>query len=120
MDASLLARVMAQVPRPTSVICGCARGADMLGAEWAQNHGIPITGMAADWATYGKAAGYRRNAEMAKVAQTCVAFWDGQSRGTKHMIDLANARHLAVYIYFYLEQRLVRPATQEQLLLPEA
>ncbi|UNY48937.1 hypothetical protein P9294_gp222 [Bacillus phage FADO] len=26
---------------------------------------------------------------MAKYADACVVFWDGKSRGTKHMIDLA-------------------------------
>jgi hypothetical protein len=45
--------------------------------------------MAADWDTYGKSAGYRRNADMAKYSDAVVCFWDGVSKGTKHMIDLA-------------------------------
>ena len=58
-----------------------------------------------DWNTYGKSAGYRRNAEMAKYASEAYgvlfAFWDGQSRGTKHMIDLANKYGLEVHVVNY-------------------
>ena len=52
----------------------------------------------ADWDTYGKSAGYRRNQLMADNADALVAFWDGQSRGTGHMINLAKERNLKVRI----------------------
>jgi hypothetical protein len=35
---------------------------------------------------------------MAANADALVAFWDGQSRGTKHMIDIASARGLVVRV----------------------
>ena len=41
----------------------------------------------ADWEKYGNAAGYIRNVKMAQAADFLVAFWDGKSKGTKHMID---------------------------------
>jgi hypothetical protein len=41
----------------------------------------------ADWDTFGKSAGYRRNEQMAEDADALVAFWDGESKGTAHMID---------------------------------
>lgn len=45
--------------------------------------------MNANWEKHGKSAGYKRNQEMANVSTHLIAFWDGKSRGTKHMIDIA-------------------------------
>ena len=39
-----------------------------------------------------------RNKEMAQNADALVAFWDGESRGTKSMIDLAKEYDLAVRV----------------------
>ena len=69
------------------IICGEARGADTLGKRYAESHGLEVISMPADWNKYGKSAGYRRNEEMAKIADELIAFWDGKSKGTKHMID---------------------------------
>lgn len=82
----------------TEVVSGTARGANQLGEKWASDMGIPIKKFPADWDTHGKRAGYLRNAEMAEYADALVAFWDGESRGTKHMIDLANEAGLRVSI----------------------
>lgn len=57
--------------------------------------------MKADWDIYGKSAGYIRNAEMAKYADACVVFWDGKSRGTKHMIDLAKKEGIGLKVVNY-------------------
>ena len=70
------------------IVCGEARGADELGKRYAESHGFEVISMPADWEKYGKSAGYRRNEEMAKIADGLVAFWDGKSKGTKHMIDI--------------------------------
>lgn len=83
------------------VISGGARGADSLGERWALELDCPdfsITRMPADWDRHGKSAGYRRNEEMAKIATHCVVFWDGQSRGSKHMIDLAGKYNLPTLV----------------------
>ena len=71
------------------IVCGKARGADTLGECYAKELGLPIAYFPADWDQFGKAAGYIRNKEMAKYADACVIFWDGQSKGSKHMYDLA-------------------------------
>ena len=70
-----------------TIVCGEARGADELGRRYAETHGLEIISMPADWNKYGRSAGYRRNEEMAKIADGLVAFWDGQSQGTRHMIN---------------------------------
>lgn len=86
-------------------ISGTARGADQLGEKFAEEYNYPIKRFPADWDKYGKSAGYKRNEQMALYAKedngVLVAFWDGQSKGTKHMIDLANKHGLRVFIIEY-------------------
>lgn len=50
------------------VVSGGARGADTLGEEYAKHFKQKLKIFPADWETYGKSAGYRRNAEMANYA----------------------------------------------------
>ena len=81
-----------------TVISGTARGADKLGEMYAVNHGHSITRMPADWTRYGKRAGLVRNMDMAKAADACVVFWDGVSKGSKHMIDIAEREKLKLWV----------------------
>jgi len=83
---------------PTVVLSGGARGADRLGEEWAKTNGIPIELYPADWDRHGKSAGYIRNSEMADKAEALIAIWDGQSKGTQHMVKLAEQKGLTVFV----------------------
>lgn len=69
------------------VISGCAAGPDSDAIEWAEQNGIPVDRHPALWDEYGISAGFIRNAEMAAIGDYLLAFWDGKSNGTKHMID---------------------------------
>lgn len=73
----------------TEVVSGTAKGGDKVGEERAKLNNIPIKKFPANWDEYGKRAGYLRNAEMAEYGEFLVAIWDGKSKGTKHMIDIA-------------------------------
>lgn len=88
-------------------VCGMARGADLLGKKYADHWGYPVKCFIPNWDTYGKSAGYRRNAEMALYAKKdngiLIAFWDGISKGTNHMIDLGKKHGLKVYVVNYKE-----------------
>lgn len=87
-----------------SIISGTARGADQLGERFAKEVGFRVYRFPADWEKLGRRAGYVRNSEMAKFAvaennkSVLIAFWDGKSKGTKHMIDLAIKNNLEVHI----------------------
>ena len=83
------------------IVCGKARGADTLGETYAKEMGYSVKEFPAQWNEFGKRAGYIRNEEMAKYADACVAFWDGESKGTKHMIDLANKHKIEVRVIKY-------------------
>jgi len=72
------------------------KGADKLGEKYATEKGFPIKQFPADWKKFGRAAGPKRNEQMANYADALIAFWDGKSRGTKHMIDLAKKEYLKV------------------------
>lgn len=82
------------------IVSGTARGADKLGERWARQHQVGVKQFPADWGRYGKRAGYLRNEQMAKYADTLIAFWNG-SKGTGHMINLAKENGLGVMVVRY-------------------
>ena len=86
---------------PDEVVCGMAQGADEMGQRWAIANKIPVKEFPADWKTYGKSAGPRRNKAMAEYGTHLLAFWDGRSRGTGGMIDLARSHGLLVRVVRY-------------------
>lgn len=83
----------------TEVVSGGARGIDRLGERYAKEEGIACAVFPADWDKWGKAAGPIRNSEMADYADALIAIWDGDSRGTKHMIDTARKKGLKVFVF---------------------
>ena len=83
------------------IISGCARGADTLGLRYASENAFDVEEYPANWDKYGKKAGYMRNVEMAENADALIAFWDGKSKGTKHMIDIATERNLPIRVIRY-------------------
>ena len=83
------------------VISGTARGADQMGERYAKERGFQLRRFPADWEQYGKSAGHIRNAKMADNADALIAFWDGESNGTKNMIDNARRKGLAIRIIQY-------------------
>jgi hypothetical protein len=83
------------------IVSGLARGADSLGIVYAIDRNIPAAKFPAKWEEHGTMAGYQRNIEMAEYADACVCFWNGKSRGTKHMIRIARKLKLQVRIIKY-------------------
>lgn len=85
-----------------TIICGMARGADLMGKELAECNDWNVIKMPADWDRFGKSAGYRRNEEMAKIADACIVFWDGKSKGSLHMQNLAKEYNLILRVVKYV------------------
>lgn len=84
-----------------SIVSGMARGADKLAYEFCQKHNVHCYEMPADWERDGNRAGFVRNIAMANVSDVLIAFWDGESKGTKHMIDAMLNRRKPVYVERY-------------------
>ncbi|QEG13619.1 putative ssDNA binding protein [Bacillus phage vB_BspM_MarvelLand] len=86
------------------IVSGKARGGDKMGELYADERGLPVKDFPANWNQFGKSAGYRRNTEMADYIGFeggCVCFWDGKSRGTKHMIDICLDKGIPLRVIHY-------------------
>ena len=71
------------------IVSGCASGADAIGERYAKENGLQVEKHPADWKKYGRAAGPKRNKQMAEVSDYVICFWDKKSEGTKSMIEYA-------------------------------
>jgi hypothetical protein len=80
------------------VVSGTASGADKLGEIYAREVNYSIKKFPANWDLHGKSAGMKRNYEMACYADALICFWDGKSRGTANMIEVAKKRGLKVKV----------------------
>jgi hypothetical protein len=83
------------------IVSGAAPGADRVGERFATGNGIALKKFPADWDKHGRAAGPIRNGEMGDYADRLIAFWDGESRGTKNMIETAKEKGLIVRVIKY-------------------
>lgn len=86
---------------PIEIISGMAKGADTLGIRYAEEHKLTMVLYPANWKKYPRMAGILRNMNMLVTATHLVAFWDGKSHGTKHMIEIAKAKGIPVWIFDY-------------------
>jgi hypothetical protein len=99
--------VLAESPAGIILIHGaCPSGADALADHWARDRQrhlpILIDRFPANWGSYGRAAGMRRNAEMvAAGADLCLAFFQpgASNRGTAHCAKLAGRAGIPVRRY---------------------
>lgn len=97
-DVSKVVAFVKELPKGTVVISGGARGVDTIAEASAQMFGLETKIFKADWATYGKQAGFLRNRQIVDLADRLVAFWDGQSRGTAHSIQLGYDKGIPVEV----------------------
>ena len=108
MVASVLFRV---VQEGDSLMHGaCPSGPDAIADEWAHEwHGGEVERYPADWDAHGKAAGPRRNREMADrldpATDIALGFWDGMSPGTLNMLQ--EVGRVGVACRLYVARRVV-------------
>jgi hypothetical protein len=86
-DYEKLKQTLDQTPDISRIISGGAKGADSLAEQWAREKGIETVVYKPDWAKYGRGAGVVRNRLIIEDCDYCIAFWDGESKGTKSSID---------------------------------
>lgn len=64
-----------------------------MAGQWAAYRDYTQTVYLPDWDRYGRSAGFRRNAAMVDACDAAIIVWDGQSKGTKHTLELIRASH---------------------------
>lgn len=87
----------------TQIISGNCRGIDLMGERYARENNIPLRVISANWDQWGKIAGWKRNEQMAEVADALIAIWlineKGEgSKGTRNMISIAKRNGLKIYV----------------------
>ena len=82
------------------IISGGAKGADALGERYAIHHCKTLSVFPADWDKHGKKAGFLRNIEMSRSGDIAIVFWDGQSKGSKHMIQTMQTAGKPCFVVF--------------------
>lgn len=81
------------------LVSGSARGVDSCAEETAKSIGAEVEIYIPEWDRLGKSAGFIRNRQIIDAADMVLAFWDGESKGTKNSIDLAVAAKKPINIY---------------------
>ena len=101
-----------QFGRKIEVVCGMAKGVDMLGYEFAKKNDLVVHKFPADWLNHGKAAGHIRNREMGIFTKAAggrlLAVWDGKSTGPKGMVAYADKIGLERVLFQRVTDELYR------------
>ena len=105
-------RVSTPLPAFTLVTGACPDGADAMALEIAKELNWDVDSYPADWDTYGRTAGFRRNIEMVEShIALCYAFVMDESSGTTHCLHAARWRKIptTVWYRYSVEQPLMAP-----------
>lgn len=90
-----------QDAKPTELIAGGCRGADVLAEAIAKEQGIPVRVFPADWETHGKKAGPLRNQKMVdEKPDLCLAFMRPESVGSWDTVAKCKKAGIPVQIIF--------------------
>lgn len=73
-------------PHVSEIVSGGAEGVDSAAAQAAEILSLPLTVFRPDYSRYGRRAPLIRNTRLISYADEVLAFWDGESRGTRFAI----------------------------------
>ena len=90
-------------PETTEIISGGAKGIDTSAREYALTHNIKLTEFLPEYEKYGEIAPLKRNIAIIEYADIVLAFWDGESRGTKFVTDNCKKMGVPVKVFYPLE-----------------
>lgn len=93
------------------IVSGGCKGADKIGERFAQENNLDVIQFLPEWNKFGKAAGIKRNMDMVDYIKDyadsiVIAFWNGESRGTKSTITQARKFNIPVYVIDYKNRTL--------------
>lgn len=119
---SLLLKTLSEVQQAEGValvVQGEATGADTMGRQAAALLGIPERGFPADWRKHGRSAGPIRNVQMLKEGKPTLVLafhpFIENSKGTKHMVEIAQKAGVPVKIITGRENgKEIQPPSQHR------
>ena len=83
----------------TEIVSGGAKGIDACAKKYAAENHIKFTEFLPDYNRYKKGAPLKRNLKIIEYSDIVIAFWDGKSKGTKHVIDNCEKMDKKVIIF---------------------
>ena len=83
----------------TEIVSGGAKGIDTCAREYAQRNGLKLTEFFPDYQKYGRTAPLKRNLQIIAYADIVVVFWDGESHGTRFVIERCRKMNKKVILY---------------------
>lgn len=96
------------------IVSGGAKGVDACAREYALTHGLILTEFLPDYRRYGRAAPLKRNVQIIDYADCVLAFWDGQSQGTKYVIEQCQKKNKKVTVILTVTEDISREKSKEQ------
>lgn len=87
----------------TEIVSGGARGVDSCAKVYAESKGIPIKEFLPDYEKYGRSAPIKRNDLIIDYADMVIVFWDGESKGSKYVIERCIKKNKEVRIHSLTE-----------------
>lgn len=83
----------------TEIVSGGARGIDTCAREYAEKNRIKLTEFLPQYEKYGRSAPLKRNLQIIDYADLVLAFWDGNSKGTKYVIEQCKKQNKEIKIF---------------------
>ncbi len=80
------------------IVTGGAKGIDKCAEEFAERNGYKLKIFYPAYKLFGRAAPLKRNLTIIDYADLVLAFWDGNSKGTKYVIDNCKKRNKPVRV----------------------
>ena len=76
------------------IVSGGAKGIDACARAYAIDNGIKLTEFLPEYDKFGKVAPLKRNLAIIEYSDLVLIFWNGVSRGTKHVIENCQKRNV--------------------------
>ena len=82
----------------TEIVSGGAKGVDSIAADYAKANRIKLTLFLPEYEKYGRAAPLKRNEKIVAYSDYVLAFWNGTSLGTRHVLALCEETKTPVQV----------------------
>jgi len=86
------------------IISGGAIGIDSIARSLAEDYMIEYREYLPNYSLYGKRATFIRNRAIVENSDLLIAFWDGESKGTKYTLNYAKKLGKETKVFMYTKQ----------------